>query len=205
MKKDNRGFSIVELIIVIAMMVILIGVMAASISNIFGYRAKECRSKVMTSLDNGRLMTLSKSRGGTCLLDTNTYLAFVQNDADGCNYCLTVIEGEIFEVKKISKPKVTLCYSITPDATSGTPIASIDLGTKNLSLQTDPGILETARAAATKIAYNRQTGAFLPSDQAGTIYVYHFFALAGRYSYGISLHPKTGKVESGERTRAESL
>ena len=77
MKDDNRGFSLVELIVVVAILAILLGVMAANIGRISGYRAKECRTKVVSSLENGRLVTLSKSRGGSYIGNTKTYLVFV--------------------------------------------------------------------------------------------------------------------------------
>ena len=198
MKKDNRGFSLIEFIIVVAIMAILLGVMAASISRIAGFRAKECRTKVISSLENGRLMTLSKSRGGSTLGSTDTYLIFVRNDTDACNYCITVIDGAYYDVKKISKGGVVLKYSTDPDATDGTPIGSITTGTKGLGLS-DTADLDNAKAAGYKIGFNRQNGAFIPDSSLN--YTYRLFASLGQYNYGISLHPKTGKVEVGERTR----
>lgn len=200
MKEDNRGFSLVELIIVIAIMAILLGVLAANIGRISGYRAKECRKKVMSSLDNGRLIALSKSRGGTSLANANTYLCFVRNNTNGCNYCLTVVESEITDVKKVSKGKVTLKFSYTKDAADGTPVGAFN-GPSNLSINSADADLQTALASGTKIAFNRQNGAFLPVDQAGTTYYYQMFATLGNYNYGITLHPKTGKIETGGRTK----
>lgn len=203
MKKDNRGFSLIELIVVVCIMAILLAVMAASISRIAGFRAKECRTKVISSLENGRLMTLSKSKGGTSVLGSNksaTYLVFVRNETDACNYCITVIEGEIYDVKKISKGGVVLKYSTTKGATDGTAIGSCSTGKKGLSINTERGILDNCIAAGTKVAFNRQNGAFLPYNDTGNVYPYHFFASLGRYNYGISIHPSTGKVEVGERT-----
>ena len=203
MKKDNRGFSLIEFIIVVCIMAILLGVMAASISRIAGFRAKECRNKVISSLENGRLMTLSKSRGGTWVSDPNakTYLVFVRNETDGCNYCITVIEGDIYDVKKVSKGGVVLKYSTVKDATDGTPVGVCVTGKKGLGIGTDPAILANCVSAGTKVAFNRQNGSFLSYDSAGNVYPYHFFASLGNYNYGISLHPSTGKVEVGARTR----
>lgn len=201
MKKDNKGFSLVELIVVVAILSILVGVMAYNIGRLSGYRAKECRSKVMSSLDNGRTMSLSKSRGGSNLDNTNTYLVFFKNSADGSNYCLSVEEGVVKDVKKISKGNVTLEYSYTQDATSGTPVPVLGLE-KNLSMNTATATLEAARDGGLKVGFSRQNGAFLPTGSGD--YCYHFFATAGLYRYGITVHPKTGKVESGERTRATS-
>lgn len=204
-KDDNRGFSLIELIIVVCIMAILLGVMAASISRIAGFRAKECRNKVISSLENGRLMTLSKSRGGTYLSNSKTYLVFVRNNTDGCNYCITVIENEIYDVKKISKGGVVLKYSTVRDATDGTPVGDFTPSQRGLSINSDNLVLQDAIDAGTKVAFNRQNGSFLSEDAAGNVYPYHFFASLGRYNYGISIHPSTGKVESGERTRIEAV
>lgn len=200
MKKDNRGFSLIEFIIVVCIMAILLGVMAASISRIAGFRAKECRNKVISSLENGRLMTLSKSKGGTYVFDSETYLVFVRNNTDACNYCITVIDGQIYDVKKVSKGGVVLKYSTVKDATDGTEVGSITPAKKGLSIYSDAAILQDALDHGTRVAFNRQNGSFFSYDTAGNVYPYHFFASLGRYNYGISLHPSTGKVEMGERT-----
>lgn len=201
MKDDNRGFSIIELMVIIAIMAIMLGVLAANIGRISGYRAKECRTKVISSLENGRLMTLSKSRGGSTVATSNTYLCFVRNDTDGCNYCITVVENEITDVKKISKGKVVLKYSFIKDATDGTPIGSFS-GPSTLSMETPDATLQTALSAGTRVAFSRQNGAFLPTETSG--YYYQMFASLGQYNYGITIHPKTGKVEVGSRTRVTS-
>jgi len=207
MKKDNRGFSLVELIIIVAIMAILIGVMAANIGRISGYRAKECRTKVVSSLENGRVMTLSKARGNnfwTGDTSTDTYLVFFYYRRNGSNYCLTVVNNEVTDVKKISKGKVTLKYSTTKAETDdGTAVPQFGDSDdpKELSIQTEISFLENARDAGFKMAYNRQNGAFLALDSGKTVYVYQLYAQLGGYNYGINIHPKTGKVEVGGRTR----
>lgn len=200
MKDDNKGFSLVELIVIVAIMAILIGVMAANISRISGYRAKECRTKVISSLENGKLITLSKSRGGSNMTNTKTYLVFVRNDGNGCNYCITVVEDQITDVKKVSKGNVTLKYSTTKDAPDGTPIGAFN-GPKDLGINSPESTLQDAVAAGFKVGFSRQNGAFLPYDTSGTN-IYQMYASLGRYNYGITIHPRTGEVEVGERTRA---
>lgn len=207
MKKDNRGFSLIELIIIIAIMAILIGVMAANVGRISGYRAKECRTKVISSLENGRMMTLSKARGNNSYVsatDTDTYLVFFYYRKNNSNYCLTVVNNAVTDVKKISKGRVTLKYSITKSETddgAAVPEFGDSDDPKELSIATDASFLEQARDAGFKMAYNRQNGAFLPLDAAKTQYIYQMYAQLGNYNYGINIHPKTGKVEVGGRTK----
>lgn len=199
MRRDNRGFSLIELIVVIAIIAILSTVMAVNIGRISGYRAKECRSKVMSSLENGQTMALTKSKGGSTTSNATTYLVFVKNTTDNCNYCITVTAGEVTDVKKVSKGNVTLSVSYTQDATSGTPVGTVAAGVRSLSTSTSSDVLNACIAAGTRVAFNRQSGGLLPTDSDD--YLYHMFASAGRYQYEITIHPKTGKVESGERTR----
>lgn len=199
MREDNKGFSLVELIVVVAIMAILATIMAVNIGRLSGYRAKECRGKVISSLENGRTMALSKSRGGTNTSNTNTYLVFVKNTTDNCNYCITMTDSVITDVKKISKGNVTLSVSYTQDATSGTPVGSFAAGVKNLSINSDSDVLQNGVSAGTIVAFNRQNGALLPTDGGDNLY--HMFASAGAYQYEITIHPKTGKVETGARTR----
>lgn len=200
MKDDNRGFSLVELIVIVAIMAILLGVLAANISRISGYRAKECRTKVVSSLENGRLMTLSKSRGGSNINNTRTFLVFVRNNGDGCNYCITIVENQITDVKKVSKGNVTLKFSYVKDAADGTPVGSFT-GPKNLSISSPGNVLTDAVSAGFKVGFDRQNGAFLSYDASGNTNIYQMFASLGSYNYGITIHPKTGEVEVGERTR----
>lgn len=201
MKEDNRGFSLVELIIIIAIMAILIAAMAVNIGRVSGYRAKECRTKVVSSLENGRLLTLSKSRGGSNITNTNTYLVFVKNEANGCNYCITIVENGVREVKKISRGNVTLKYSFTKDATDGTPIGTFN-NPNGLAIDSSEAEIQEAVAAGFKVGFSRQNGSFLPYDPSGNTNLFQMFASLGNYNYGITIHPKTGEVQVGERTRA---
>lgn len=199
MREDNKGFSLVELIIVVAIIAILSTIMAVNIGRLSGYRAKECRSKVISSLENGRTMALSKSRGGSNTSNTNTYLVFVKNTTDNCNYCITVTDSTITDVKKISKGNVTLSVAYSQDVASGTPVGSYAAGVKNLSINTASDVLQNCVSSGTVVAFNRQSGALLPTDGGDNLY--HMFASAGAYQYEITIHPKTGKVETGARTR----
>lgn len=62
MKNKNAGFSLIELIIVIAVMVIVVGIGASWIGRISGYRARECNSKVQSTLTGSKVKALSKQK-----------------------------------------------------------------------------------------------------------------------------------------------
>lgn len=60
MKKDNRGLSLVELIIVISIMVILTGLVTVSVGMATKKPADECIAKVYSTLQNLRVSTMGK-------------------------------------------------------------------------------------------------------------------------------------------------
>ena len=60
MKKDNRGLSLVELIIVIAIMVILTGLVATSIGLANSKPADECAKKIEATLQDLRISSMGK-------------------------------------------------------------------------------------------------------------------------------------------------
>ncbi|MCR5654985.1 MAG: type II secretion system GspH family protein [Lachnospiraceae bacterium] len=204
MKDNNKGFSLVELLIVVAIMVILIGVMAANIGRISGYRAKECRTKLISSMNDAKLETLSKATSNRS--GNDTYLVLFKNGLNNGNYMMVVIQGQIKTVKRISKGNVTIKYSTTKDATDGIAIPtitpSIPGGGSNITTSTDSSVLSFCQANGFKIWYNRSTGAFLPLASGDDLY--ELFCSMGNYNYGIHVHPTTGKVETGGRTKAAS-
>lgn len=61
MRKDNRGFSIVELIIVIAIMSIMLGVMVYSFSLVTGKEASQCAHNIGTAMDKAKNYAMAKS------------------------------------------------------------------------------------------------------------------------------------------------
>lgn len=61
-KNNNGGFSLVELIIVIAIMAVLVGVMAMSASSLTGRRVRKCADEIVTTLERTRVLTLGKEQ-----------------------------------------------------------------------------------------------------------------------------------------------
>jgi prepilin-type N-terminal cleavage/methylation domain-containing protein len=62
MKKDNnRGFSLVEIVITIAIMAVLTGTVSYSLSLSSGKKAEECARKLASELQSMRTMSLGKN------------------------------------------------------------------------------------------------------------------------------------------------
>ena len=64
MKNDNRGMSIIEIVIILAMMAVLLGFMTNIVGYLSGKQARECAYKIDASLAGIRMDTMSKSTGG---------------------------------------------------------------------------------------------------------------------------------------------
>lgn len=60
MKTDNRGLSLVEILIVITIMSVLTGVMAIGVSMALSKPADECAEKIVSTLNNARITTMGK-------------------------------------------------------------------------------------------------------------------------------------------------
>ena len=82
-RSNNEGFSLVELIIVIAIMAILVGVMAISASSLTGRKVKKCADEIVSTIERTRVLTLGKE----------------QNDVE----CVLTYEGKEYHAKIYQK------------------------------------------------------------------------------------------------------
>jgi prepilin-type N-terminal cleavage/methylation domain-containing protein len=213
MKKKNGGFSLIELVVVMAILAILITAIGTNLGLIKKYHAKECRQMIYSSLENGRLSALSKSEGGTSSDNTNTYLVFFKNTSDNCNYYIVVEKGVATDIRKISKSDVKIYLGPTNQAASASAISSFTCidsyssavgGKKNLNtamLTDNPNVFDDAIASGYRVAFNRSTGGFL-ADSSGNINL-SFYANSGKYYYPVFLYQKTGKVKTGTMIKAD--
>lgn len=62
MKKRNKGLSLVELIIAIAIIAVFSGVAVYSASNIRNYRARECSRKITSNIAEVKVTSLGKAK-----------------------------------------------------------------------------------------------------------------------------------------------
>lgn len=137
MKKDNRGFSLVELIIVLAIMAVLTGATFIGIGMISGKPAEECASKIYSHILANRTTAMGKFSASVSFY-TGTDGIYVVEEVNGVNG--TPI--------KIGDKGVAVSYRVTGDG---------DNAWRTLLGDTAPLI----------ISYNRSTGAFRDLESMG--------------------------------------
>lgn len=146
MKRDNRGMSLVELIIVMAILAVLSGAMILGISLISGKPAEVCANKLVSALASDRM---------TAMGSMSARLA-IYKDAEGriwVKETVTELDGSAREAVpvQVGDAGVTVQYRITGDPEG----FGRDLGDESAPLI---------------ISYDRSTGAFNDLSAMGTGY-----------------------------------
>jgi len=112
MEKDNKGFSLVELVIVVAIMAVMLSFMFYSFSLLTGQDARECANNLTTALGKEKTYALAKSATADC------YMEIIQ-DTDGKYYVKYYIpknaldlEWVLLDSQKLGKGSVDVKCSI---------------------------------------------------------------------------------------------
>ena len=76
MNKDSRGFTLIELIVVIVILGIMAAVISISVSTIPATRAKGCASTISTTLDRARVGSLTHAQVSYMTISQNSSGAY---------------------------------------------------------------------------------------------------------------------------------
>lgn len=141
--KNNKGFSLIELIIVIAIMSIVLGLVFYSFSLMVGQYARECANNTSAVLDKEKNYALARSATVDC------YVEIVKRDNDGyyARYyvpgsAITKTDWVLDEEQKIGKHNVSMEFTIENKGAGTTQDVILDAGT------------------SVKLVYDRSSGAF---------------------------------------------
>lgn len=191
--KDNKGFSLIEIIIVIALLGVVVTIGVRNIDVVFGYSAREANTNLKSAIESLKVASLSKSKGtaksvyisdGSLNPDLDCYLK-VYKKKNGVYYATSYekvfeygVERERTIDKELAERRIKIEYSYTSD-----PLSRYEVGEES---------------AALIIAYNRSTGGFLVQEEvvSGTTekQVGYIYCSSGNREYCIRLMPTTGKV-----------
>lgn len=115
-KKNNGGFSLVELIVVIAISVILIGAATISIRSVMGVEVKQCARNIESIINKTRVTTMGKD---------SAVLEIYKDASDGAYYyktTITTINGTVSDTGKIGKSRIDVYYSMNDDYSGKTQL-----------------------------------------------------------------------------------
>lgn len=166
--KDNRGYSLVELIIVIAIIALIISTVFYSVMMVFSANSKSCANNIQRAIADCKVTTMGKAsaymelyRDGT---DQNVYTRMYVMDSGSGAYVPS-------DPQKVGTSRVYVAY--TPKGGSETELTA---GTK------------------IEIRFNRASGGFAEDKVSGDIYE-KLHVQGGSKKYEIVLTELTGKSE----------
>lgn len=119
-KHNNGGFSLVELIVVIAIGVILASAVGISISSVLGVSVKQCARNIESVLNKTKVSTMGKD---------SVKVEIYKNDiagGDDAYYYRLYVNGNVSETKKIGRSSLEISYSMEQDYSAKQTLAGSD-------------------------------------------------------------------------------
>ena len=183
MKQNNKGLSLVELIVVIAIMAVVIGIGTFSFSLLFGTQAKSCAQKFSGMLNETKTgcmsrfdetMTLAyRLKGSDPAITSNGYYA--ENRIYTINKDAVSVAASDTELRRMGSGRVVITVYLTDGS-------SFELGEDN----------------SITISFDRATGAFdettaVVGGSSVTGYIKEMTFQSGLRTFTITMVQETGK------------
>lgn len=170
MKRKNEGFTIPELVIIIALIGVLLTWLLWNASSVFGFSARECCNKLGAKISATKVDTLGKAKN-----TGDVYLQLTKDSKDRV-WIEEFIGGDSQGKVQISDRRVIVEYELSD-------------GTRTV-IGNNAAVGEEA---SYDFIFNRSTGALVDSTGAMSTLKY-FEIIAGSHTYRIEFWPVTGKI-----------
>ena len=106
----NGGFSLVELIIVVAIMAIVVGVIGLSVGTLTGRKTAKCADEIVSTLERARVLTLGKEQN-------QVEFVLLQNSSTGEYRAQIYQGGTIVSDRSVGKEPTTIQVYFDDDFT----------------------------------------------------------------------------------------
>ncbi len=207
--KNNKGVTLIELVIAIAIISVIAGYGLSKTEVIQNYEARETYQKLQSTIADCKVSTMSWSQvngdipimvsateKNPSLVGSGTnavYMEIYRDPSDKCFYYRMHAGSDVTkrraEPVKISTSRVKIFYRVGEKGAS-----EADWDRTEVTGEETKGLI---------IAYNRSTGAFLPFI-SGPRYIRAIEVACGNRNYRLTLMPDTGRVLSMKEVREES-
>ncbi|MBR4719016.1 MAG: prepilin-type N-terminal cleavage/methylation domain-containing protein [Lachnospiraceae bacterium] len=190
MRNDNKGFSLIELIIIIAIMSIVLTMLVANLGYANSSAAKGCANSLKTAIGQTRIKTMGKKE---------TYL-YVYKDGKGYSM-KTISKGSktgdpitVEATEQLAKSKVSIKYSFKKaDGSMTTPVELDSSNDILIGFNRENGKLDMSSSSITFEGMTKNVTS--TSNETGIV----FNVQSGNFIYDITIYGATGKVEMARR------
>lgn len=180
MRKDNKGFSMVELVIVIALMAVVGSVFAYSFSMVTGQESRQCANNISTVLDKAKNYSLTKSASSDAYVEiskgTDGYIAVFYAPVSPINASAVAGSADYVQLEKENIGKKAVGITVTLEGGSS---------------------FEISETTKLRVYFNRVSGAFkeavvVNGSSETKAYCSKIEIVRGR-TYRITFYNPTGK------------
>ena len=186
MRKDNRGFTLVELIVVMAMMAVIVGVSVSLVISMTNWKVNRAVETVDSEMNKAMVAAMSKNDvAGLLVYQYNgTYYATMikENCYESAGY-YNLSSDRIYSEKKLGDSSLTFKFLLKGVGTGSDT-------TYTLTNQTDKANMSTAA----QFLFAKGTGRISTVVIGGNTYNYSGLEISNsRKSRSIVIYPATGK------------
>lgn len=134
--KKNKGFTLIELIIVVAIMTVMLGIIVPSLNAIIGFRVQRATNSIAGALDEAKMQAMSRLVGEVEL----------SQDESGCYITYYLHKGKQAGMVREESEQVAP-------------------GNLTISYTTDQGNTYLLKDKSLILTYNRENGGFRPIQE----------------------------------------